>query len=189
MAEASEVDITNSQSYDVLQSIEEIISNVFSLETAITLLVLMGIALIMGMAFLALFSHKAFREVQSTSLVLLFSSFILLTLQISFGGDPKTAFLLTAPSMLQQFLIGVAILINTAVLLISFSKNRNNRKYKAFHESVLVLGIMQISVAMSMTSQFEKVHFLLLVELNSLYLVLPSLAIYELTKKKKFYER
>ena len=152
---------------------------------AYSLLIFIGVSLafiLISLAFLAISSHKSFREIKSTSLWMLIGSFLLITIELTLSLNEHSLQFLPTPSVKAQFWIFICLLINCALLLYFFVKYHNNRKYASFNESVLILGIMQVTFCMSITSAFQNVIFILQIAVNSVYLLLPTLAIFEFSK-------
>ena len=135
-----------------------------------------------SLAFLAISSHKSFREIKSTSLWMLIGSFLLITIELKLSVNDDSLIFLLTPSKQAQIWIFICLLINCALLLYFFVKYHNNRKYASFNESVLILGIMQVTFCMSITSAFQNVIFILQIAVNAVYLLLPTLAIFEFSK-------
>ena len=150
-----------------------------------SLLIFFGVAsvfMLISLAFLAISSHKSFIGIKSTSLWMLIGSFLLITIELKLSvNDDSLVFLLT-PSKHAQIWIFICLVINCALLLCCFGKRQNNKKYASFNESVLILGIMQVTICMSITSAFQNVIFILPIAANAIYLLLPALVIYEFSK-------
>ena len=152
---------------------------------AYSLLIFIGVSLafiLISLAFLAISSHKSFREIKSTSLWMLIGSFLLITTEIMLSVDNDSLALIPTPSIQAQFGILLCLLINCALLLYSFGKYQNNAKYVSLNESILILGIMQVTICMSIASSFKEVMFILQIAINAVYLLLPALVIYEFSK-------
>ena len=89
---------------------------------------------------------------------------------------------LSNPCIEAQLGIFFCLLINCGLLIYCFRKYQNNKKYASFNESVLILGIMQVTICMSITSAFQNAIFILQIAANTIYLLLPALVIYEFSK-------
>ncbi|WP_234403870.1 hypothetical protein [Neisseria mucosa] len=152
---------------------------------AYSLLIFIGVSLafiLISLAFLAISSHKSFREIKSTSLWMLIGSFLLITIELMLSLTDDSLQFLSKPCIGAQLGIFFCLLINCGLLIYCFSKYQNNKKYASLNESVLILGIMQVTICMSITSAFQNAIFILQIAANSVYLLLPALVIYEFSK-------
>ncbi len=152
---------------------------------AYSLLIFFGVLLafiLISLAFLAIASHKSFRQIKSTSLVMLIVSFLLLTIELTLSVNEDSLLFLPTPSVKAQFWIFICLLTNCALLIYFFAKYQNNSKYTSFNQSVLILGIMQVTFCMSIISAFQNVIFILQIAVNAVYLLLPTLAMLEFSK-------
>ena len=150
-----------------------------------SLLIFLGVALafiFISLAFLAISSHKSFEEIKSTSIWMLISSFLLITFELMLSVNEHSLQFLPTPSVKAQSVIFICLLTNCVLLLCCFFKYHNDSKYTSFNESVLILGIMQVTFCMSITSAFQNSIFILQIAANAIYLLLPALAIYEFSK-------
>lgn len=149
------------------------------------LLIFIGVSLafiLISLAFLAISSHRSFREIKSTSLWMLIGSFLLITIELMLSLTDDSLQFLSNPCIGAQLGILFCLLINCGLLIYCFRKYQNNKKYASFNESVLILGIMQVTICMSITSAFQNAIFILQIAANTIYLLLPALVIYEFSK-------
>ena len=157
-------------------------TNIFSVYSLLIFFVVALFFMVISLAFLAISSHKSFREIKSTSLWMLIGSCLLITIELKLSvNDDSLVFLLT-PTKQAQIWIFFCLLINCSLLIYCFNKYQNNKKYASLNESVLILGIMQVTICMSITSAFQNAIFILQIAANSVYLLLPALVIYEFSK-------
>ena len=173
-------------------------TNIFSVYSLLIFFVVALFFMVISLAFLAISSHKSFREIKSTSLWMLIGSLfrkikstslwmligscLLITIELKLSvNDDSLVFLLT-PTKQAQIWIFFCLLINCSLLIYCFNKYQNNKKYASLNESVLILGIMQVTICMSITSAFQNAIFILQIAANSVYLLLPALVIYEFSK-------
>ena len=150
-----------------------------------SLLIFFGVAfvfMVISLVFLAISSHKSFREIKSTSLSMLIGSFLLITIELMLSLTDDSLQFLSNPCIGAQLGILFCLLINCGLLIYCFRKYQNNKKYASFNESVLILGIMQVTICMSITSAFQNAIFILQIAANTIYLLLPALVIYEFSK-------
>lgn len=138
--------------------------------------------MVIFLTYLAISSHKSFREIKSTSILMLIVSFLLFAFELNLSVNEDSLVFLPTPSKQAQFGISTCLLINCGILIYFFAKYQNNKKYTSFNKWVLILGIMQVNFCMSIISAFQNIIFTLQMAINAVYLLLPALAIYEFSK-------